>query len=81
LELTNADSPKYGTEIPEMIADATTQLLSGFIGLFLIACILTICIYWIIFPILVLRRMKEMQDAQREIAKALQWMTTALQWR
>jgi hypothetical protein len=57
-----------------MIADVTTQYLGGIIGLFLFACILTIIIYWIIFPILVLRRMKELHDAQREIAKALQWM-------
>lgn len=57
-----------------MIADATTKFFSGIIGLFLFACVLTIIIYSIIFPILVLRRMKELQEGQREIAKSLQWM-------
>lgn len=62
-----------------MIADATTDLFSGIIGLFLFACVLTIIIYWIIFPILVLRRMKELREGQREIAKALQWIVN--NWR
>ena len=62
-----------------MIADVTTEFFSGIIGLFLFACILTIIIYWIIFPILVLRRMNDLKDAQREIAKALQWMVN--NWR
>jgi len=58
----------------EMIADVTTEYLGGVIGLFVFACVLTVVIYWIIFPILVLRRMKELHGTQREIAKALQWM-------
>jgi hypothetical protein len=63
----------------KVIADATTEVFSGIVGLFFFACVLTIIIYWIIFPILVLRRMKELQDGQREIAKALQWMVN--NWR
>ena len=57
-----------------MIADALTEFAGGLFGVFLFACVLTIIIYWIIFPILVLRRLKELHGAQREIAKALQWM-------
>jgi hypothetical protein len=55
----------------EMIA-ASSELLTGVVGLFIFAVSLTIIIYWIIFPILVLRQMKELHRAQREIAKALQ---------
>ena len=40
----------------------------------LVVAVAVIIINLIVFPILILRRMKELYAAQREIVKALQWM-------
>jgi flagellar biosynthesis/type III secretory pathway M-ring protein FliF/YscJ len=51
-----------------------TRFFSDVLQMLLVAAIAIILINLIVFPILMLRRMKELHAAQREIVKALQWM-------
>ena len=57
-----------------MIAVAENQFATGIVALFIGLLILSLAILWIIFPVLVLSRFSDLLKAQREIAKALQWM-------
>jgi hypothetical protein len=57
-----------------MIADLDTQFFSDVFAMLLVVAVAIIIICWIVFPIIVLRRMKELCAVQREIVKALQWM-------
>ena len=73
--------------------NSVNQIFSGLIGLFLFACLITLVIYWIAFPIMVTKYLKQMLQSQQaihrallagntvqdEIAKALQWMVN--NWR
>jgi hypothetical protein len=51
-----------------------TRFFSDIFAMLLVVTIAIILINLIVFPILVLRRIKELYAAQREIVKALQWM-------
>jgi uncharacterized membrane protein len=57
-----------------MIADAFTEFTGGLFGTLLIVVVLAVIVCWIVFPFLVLQRMKELYYAQHEIVKALQWI-------
>src|SRR6266403_4045434 len=48
------------------LMDSANQIFGGLIGLFLFACLITLVIYWIEFPIIVTRYLKQMLQSQQE---------------
>jgi hypothetical protein len=47
------------------------QIFGGLIGLFIFAVVITVAIYWIAFPIIVMRYMKQMLQSQRNAEEHL----------
>jgi hypothetical protein len=56
-------------------------IMGGFFGVILGLLILSLMVMWAIFPVLVLSKFNELLRAQREVAKALQWMVDHWKWR
>jgi hypothetical protein len=64
-----------------MIADAGNEFFTGLFGTLLACGILVLALMWVLLPVLVLFKLndllkaeREAMNAQREIAKALQWI-------
>ena len=57
-----------------MIAAAGDEFFVGVFGLLVGLLILSLALLWVIFPVLLLSKFNELLKAQREIAKAMQWM-------
>jgi hypothetical protein len=53
------------------LMDSANQIFGGLIGLFLFACLVTLGIYWIAFPIMMTRYLKQMLQAQRNTEEHL----------
>jgi len=51
--------------------DSANQIFGGLIGLFLFACLITLVIYWIAFPIIVTRYLKQMLQSQQKAEEHL----------
>jgi hypothetical protein len=46
--------------------DSANQIFGGLIGLFLFVCLITLVIYWIAFPIIVTRYLKQILQSQQK---------------
>jgi hypothetical protein len=51
------------------LMDSANQLFTGLIGLFLLACVITLTIYWLIFPWLMIKKANEIIAELRRLEK------------
>ena len=53
------------------LVDSANQIFGGLIGLFLFACLIILVIYWIAFPIIVTRYLRQMLQSQQKAEEHL----------